>query len=263
MMNDSKKNMTKRKMQEGFNPKPDYITRSSYPGPYEVNDMYLLGPDNADSPSGNAYNDTRMVRVNVSDQTDGSNSGSTQGNRSSDVNLEDPNGTYYPKDAEFDLAVLNRTYVNKDANDMIDILHLDRSSMNELNNNEKIAEAKIIEGYQDEMVYNETHPFNTIPLGSQIYSYTYLPPENWFRAFNPPPICITDHYNKVSPVYSGTTTSDLMEFDTARRFMPPYGTNLNYVNNVLNQNETQYKKRMMARGNTQGVGSTGTKNSAN
>ena len=73
---------------------------------------------------------------------------------------------------------------------------------------------RIAGGYKDEMVYTSTHPFNTVPLGTQLYGYTYLPPENWFRAYERPPVCVTDDRSPVVPVYSSAGVSELMQFDT-------------------------------------------------
>lgn len=58
---------------------------------------------------------------------------------------------------------------------------LDTEAIEQIKTREANAMAKIVSKYQDNMIYTESHPFNTVPLGSKLYGYTYLPPENWYR----------------------------------------------------------------------------------
>jgi hypothetical protein len=111
---------------------------------------------------------------------------------------------------------------------------IDKQTYEKLIENEKKAMNKIREKQRDEMVYTNTHPFNTIPLGTQLYGYTYLPPENWFRAYERPPVCVTDKQCPVCPI-AESNTSGLMEFDTTNNVLGPDGINLRYVKSKLNR----------------------------
>jgi len=79
---------------------------------------------------------------------------------------------------------------------------------------------KIQSMHKNDMANTNTHPFNTIPLGSQLYGYTYLPPENWFRAYEKPPICTTDKKCRIMPMSDASITG-LMEFDTINNVKKP------------------------------------------
>ena len=37
---------------------------------------------------------------------------------------------------------------------------------------------------------SRTNPLNTVPLGTSHFNYTMMPVENWFRAYDKPPICL-------------------------------------------------------------------------
>lgn len=104
-------------------------------------------------------------------------------------------------------------YHDSDINDLRNVINIDEQQYQNIKNNENKIMDKIRSNYKDDMIHTTTHPFNTIPLGSQLYGYTYLPPENWFRAYEKPPVCVT---NNRSPIYSMTSpsTAGLMEFDT-------------------------------------------------
>ena len=62
------------------------------------------------------------------------------------------------------------------------------------------------------MVNTTTNPLNTVPLGTQLYGYTYMPPENWFRAYEQPPVCITDNNTTVNPV-TDPSINCLLEYE--------------------------------------------------
>jgi len=104
-------------------------------------------------------------------------------------------------------------YENDDIEDLKEIINFDDEQYQKIKNNEKNAMNKIKSKYQNEMVYTTTHPFNTVPLGAQLYGYTYLPPENWFRAYETPPICIMNKRRSVHPV-NNPYIAGLMEFDS-------------------------------------------------
>src|SRR3984885_7667505 len=132
---------------------------------------------------------------------------------------------------------LNGPNIDKDIRDFKDIMTIDKKTYAALIAEEQRAEDRIKNNYRDEMVYTSTHPFNTIPLGTQLYGYTYLPPENWFRAYERPPVCVTDKRCPVCPVAEGGKTSGLMEFDTSNNVVGPDGINLRYVKKILNKDK--------------------------
>lgn len=101
-----------------------------------------------------------------------------------------------------------------DIQDFKDIMPINKKIYADLVDNEEIAKNKIRQTYTNEMVFTESHPFNTVPLGTQMYGYTFLPPENWFRAYDRPPVCITDRRPLMEPIADGNSTRDLLEFDT-------------------------------------------------
>jgi hypothetical protein len=129
-------------------------------------------------------------------------------------------------------------WVDKDIQDMKSIMGIDKKVYHELVENEKKAKEVIRKGprFHNEMVYTNTNPFNTVPLGTQLYGYTYLPPENWFRAYERPPVCVTDQRCAVCPL-ADKGTADLMEFDTTNNVVGPDGINLRYAKKVLNQDQ--------------------------
>lgn len=143
-----------------------------------------------------------------------------------------PNNTNLPLDkpTEWD----NTQYPDQDIQDMKDIMAIDKETYEKLTENEKKAIDKIRSNYTNEMVYTTTHPFNTIPLGTQLYGYTFLPPENWFRAYERPPVCITDKKCPVCPI-ADATTSGLMEFDASNNILGPDGIDVRYVKKILNR----------------------------
>lgn len=101
-----------------------------------------------------------------------------------------------------------------DVQDYKDILPINKEIYADLVDNEEIAKNKIRQTYTNEMVFTESHPFNTVPLGTQMYGYTFLPPENWFRAYDRPPVCISNERPLMEPIVDGNSTRDLLEFDT-------------------------------------------------
>lgn len=91
---------------------------------------------------------------------------------------------------------------------------IDQNKYSQIIRNEDEAKKRIRCTYQNEMIGTETNPLNTVPLGAALYDYTYLPPENWFRAYEKPPVCITDNPAKIRPMTSSTIYG-LMEFETS------------------------------------------------
>lgn len=152
-----------------------------------------------------------------------------------------PDNTEYKADQLEKLPPM-KEYVNEDMQNSKDIAGIDKELYHRLMKQEKKAMNKIRDNYRDQMVYTTTHPFNTVPLGTQLYGYTYLPPENWFRAYDAPPVCITDKKCPVCPILDTQNTSELMEFDTANNVMGPDGIDLRFVKKVLNKGRSQKRK---------------------
>jgi hypothetical protein len=130
-------------------------------------------------------------------------------------------------------------HTDDDINDFKNIVGIDNKRYNVIKTNEKNKIDQIRNSYKNDMVYTTTHPFNTVPLGSQLYGYTYLPPENWFRAYERPPICITDKKSTVGPV-ADPSIAGLLEFDTNPENYTLGSMSLDhrYIKNVLNKNVT-------------------------
>ncbi len=147
------------------------------------------------------------------------------------TSVYDPN--YKPLPAQPNKV--KKEYTDPDLEDMEDVALVDRKKMEQLQNNEDKARAEIRAGYKDEMKYTTSHEFNTRPLGAQIYSYTMLPPENWFRAYDRPPVCVSEKYNTVNPASSSSTTANLMEFDTLANVSRPLQIDTNYIDKEWNK----------------------------
>jgi hypothetical protein len=142
--------------------------------------------------------------------------------------------TYSPQ--KFIRDVDMTKYPDKDVEDLKNIMMVDKKLISALDDNEKKAREVIRKNYQDDMRFTNTHEFNTVPLGSQIYSYTYLPPENWFRAYERPPVCISDQKCPVCPtISSGSSMVGLMEFDAASNITGPLGIDTKYIEHKLNK----------------------------
>jgi len=145
---------------------------------------------------------------------------------------------YYAKsvyDPEYEKDKKEIKYTDPDLEDMKDVALIDRKKLSELEQNEEKARAKIRSTYKDEMKYTNSHEFNTRPLGAQIYSYTMLPPENWFRAYDRPPVCVSEKYNTVNPALSLANTANLMEFDTLANVSRPLQIDTNYIDKEWNK----------------------------
>jgi hypothetical protein len=110
---------------------------------------------------------------------------------------------------------------DRDIRDFKSIVPINKHLYHELVEEENRAKNKIRESYTNEMVFTQTNPLNTVPLGTQLYGYTYLPPENWFRAYERPPICITEYPDMVQPIGEGHTIDNLLQFDTVSNVPGP------------------------------------------
>lgn len=93
---------------------------------------------------------------------------------------------------------------------------------------ENEAKSRIRKGYSGEMKYTRSHPFNTMPLGSQIYGYSYLPPENWFRPYEMYQLNISCD-DDVKP---SNQTYNLLEIDQ----QDPRTIDITYIQETYNKN---------------------------
>ncbi|XWV26499.1 hypothetical protein QJ857_gp0570 [Tupanvirus soda lake] len=130
----------------------------------------------------------------------------------------------------------NMDHSDDDINDFKDIMGIDKQRYEQIKNTEKNAMDRIRSNHKNEMIHTTTHPFNTVPLGTQLYGYTYLPPENWFRAYERPPVCISEKICAVCPV-ADPSTAGLLEFDSNNNIMGPMGINHRYSKKVLNKDK--------------------------
>jgi hypothetical protein len=126
-------------------------------------------------------------------------------------------------------------YTNQDLLDQENIMGIDKKTLKALKRQERKAQKNIRNHYRDEMVFTTTNPINTVPLGTQLYGYTYLPPENWFRGYNQPPVCITDKKCPVCPVLDDSKTSDLLQFDASNNLIGAEGIDLRYIKKIINR----------------------------
>ena len=124
---------------------------------------------------------------------------------------------------------------NQDVQDFKSIVPINLQTYDALLNQEDQAKNRIRQAYTNEMVFTETNPFNTVPLGTQLYGYTFLPPENWFRAYERPPICISNDPQIVRPIGEGNYVADLLEFDTRSNVPGPAPVTPRTINQNTNQ----------------------------
>lgn len=128
----------------------------------------------------------------------------------------------------------NRSYTNADLELLKTLGNVDPQSYNAVSQNELNAQKKIADNFTNDMVYTKTNPLNTLPLGAQVYGYTYLPPENWFRGYDKPPVCVTEKPAVVCPAPIPGLTG-LMEFDTSNNVINGADINLQYIQNKINK----------------------------
>lgn len=121
-----------------------------------------------------------------------------------------------------------------DIRDFKEIMGIDKQYYQKIKDNEQELMNKIKNDYTNDMVYTNTHPFNTIPLGSKSDGFTYMPVEHWFRAYEKPPVCISDKKCPVCPIVD-SGTEGLIEYDKPDELYLPLGINTRYIKNVLNR----------------------------
>jgi len=126
---------------------------------------------------------------------------------------------------------------DKDIIDQMNISKVDKQKFEETMISEKLAKEDIKSRWRNEMIYSDSNPFNTLPIGRELNSYTYLPEYAWFRGYEKPPVCVPSGREcPVCPLSSGGTT-ELMHFSNVDSYAgrAPEGINLEYTEKVLNQ----------------------------
>jgi hypothetical protein len=96
-------------------------------------------------------------------------------------------------------------------------------------------------GYTD---FNDVSPdnytdFNTFPQydlskNNFEYGFSFLPPSNWYPTPPHPPVCVTNNRCPVCPVTATGLPTDLKEWNSSRRIMPPDTINTSYIEEKLN-----------------------------
>ena len=134
-------------------------------------------------------------------------------------NLESsmPNSNLNKSDHEIKSSLPNET-INKTTGyeytpELAKLLGIDLKKYGQIIDRENDVKDKIRSAYTNDMTQTTTNPLNTVPLGKAIYGYTFLPPENWFRAYDTPPVC---HSLGETYVHYSVPKSieGLLEFDT-------------------------------------------------
>jgi len=87
--------------------------------------------------------------------------------------------------------------------------------------------------------YNYISPLNS---GMTNSDYTFVSPNNWFPVPPHPPVCVTNKQCTTCPIQISDGNdymnwASLEDFDKARRFTGNMGINIDYVKNVLNNDE--------------------------
>lgn len=125
---------------------------------------------------------------------------------------------------------------DKDLIDMMNIAGIDKQKFEQMMESEKLAKEEIKSRYANEMVYTDSNPFNTVPLGRQLNSYTYLPEYAWFRGYEKPPVCIPSGSQCPTCPLATQGTTELMHFSNVDSYegRAPEDINLKYTKNVLN-----------------------------
>lgn len=143
-------------------------------------------------------------------------------------------GSIYPQ-LGYTAVSTARNDVNQDFSNFMDIANIDKQAYQALVNNENRVKNILLDDYP-KIASSLTNPLNTVPLGAQLYGYTYLPPENWFRAYDRPPLCLTENANGVTGTID-PIVGNMLQFDAVGNIMGPQGPSLRYVPRVKSVNK--------------------------
>lgn len=132
-----------------------------------------------------------------------------------------------------------KVYEDEDIKEMRKMLGISDEKMQKLRDNEQKAADIITSNYQYDMVNTTSHPFNTVPLGTRLYGYTLMPPENWFRAYEKPPVCVTDKPCKICPS-EAYGTSSLLRY-TNPELVEKNKSDMEYLKKKMNVKKNKVK----------------------
>lgn len=98
------------------------------------------------------------------------------------------------------------------------------------------------EALNSELRYGDYNYISPLNSGMTNSDYTFVSPNNWYPVPPHPPVCVTNKQCTTSPIMISDgqdwmNWATLEDFDKARRFTGNMGINIDYVKNVLNNDE--------------------------
>ena len=110
--------------------------------------------------------------------------------------------------------------------------------------NESASAPSDTDAMRSEMKYGDFNYISPLNKGMTNRMYTYIAPNNWYPINPHPPVCVTNKNCTTVPITISNGNeymqwASLDDFDNARRFTGNMGINLEYIKNVLN-NDNAY-----------------------
>jgi hypothetical protein len=98
------------------------------------------------------------------------------------------------------------------------------------------------EALNSELRYGDYNYISPLNSGMTNSDYTFVSPNNWFPVPPHPPVCVTNKQCTTCPIQISDgkdymSWASLEDFDKARRFTGNMGINIDYVKNILNNDE--------------------------
>lgn len=98
------------------------------------------------------------------------------------------------------------------------------------------------EALNSELKYGDYNYIGPLNCGMTNSDYTFISPNNWFPVQPHPPVCVTNKQCTTCPIMISNgqdymNWANLEDFDKSRRFTGNMGINIDYVKNVLNNDE--------------------------
>ncbi len=98
------------------------------------------------------------------------------------------------------------------------------------------------EALNSELKYGDYNYIGPLNSGMTNSDYTFISPNNWFPVQPHPPVCVTNKQCTTCPIMISNgqdymNWANLEDFDKSRRFTGNMGINIDYVKNVLNNDE--------------------------
>jgi hypothetical protein len=98
------------------------------------------------------------------------------------------------------------------------------------------------EALNNELRYGDFNYISPLNKGMTNSDYTFVSPNNWYPIPPHPPVCVTNKTAIVTPIQitdgkDYMSWASLEDFDKARRFTGNMGINIDYVKNVLNNDD--------------------------